>query len=227
MQTQLLRECIQWDVKSWSKALLYWEQHIPWHQVDRCLELGSREGGLSLWLALKGKEVICSDVGDVKQTAGALHRRYGVADKIHYESIDATYIPYENQFDLIVFKSILGVVGKDGNARRQQQAIHQIKKALKPGGKLVFAENLTGSPLHCLLRRRFVKWGRSWRYVSLNEIESYLQVFKSYTLKSNGFSSAFGRTEAQRNGLAAIDDALLNYCVPDRWKYIVYGMAEK
>jgi len=48
---------------------LYWESNIVWDKVQNGLELGGRQGGLSLWLALKGKTVVCSDLKDVKETA--------------------------------------------------------------------------------------------------------------------------------------------------------------
>ena len=75
----ILKKIIQWDVKSWSKALLFWEKRVDWDRVENGLELGGREGGLSLWLALKGKKVLCSDYAlDVKETAEKLHQEYQV-----------------------------------------------------------------------------------------------------------------------------------------------------
>ena len=41
-----------------------------------------------------------------------------------------------------------------------------------------FAENLVASPLHTLFRRRFVKWGTEWRYVSLEEMHEFLLPFE-------------------------------------------------
>jgi SAM-dependent methyltransferase len=227
MQQKLVNEIIQWDVKSWSTALNFWEQSVDWDHVENCLELGGREGGLSLWLALKNKKVVCSDVYDVRTTASRLHSKYEVPDVIDYEDINASSIPYEEHFDIIVFKSILGVIGKNNNKQEQVKVIDQIYKALKPGGKLLFAENLTGSPMHRYLRNRYVPWGNSWRYVTIQEVKSFLKQFKTYQVKTTGVISLLGRSESQRNTLASIDKLLLNHILPDHWKYIVYGIAEK
>src|SRR5688572_9343259 len=121
MAPGVIKDIIQWDVKSWSAAIDYWEKEINWNLINDCLELGGREGGLSLWLALKGKNVICSDLSEVRNTAEGLHKKYSLANII-YEDIDATDIPYENHFDLIVFKSIMGGIGRNNNTVLQQKA---------------------------------------------------------------------------------------------------------
>jgi hypothetical protein len=55
MNNLLLKDIIQWDVLSWKKAIDYWEKNINWDEVTNVLEIGARDGGLSLWLALKNK----------------------------------------------------------------------------------------------------------------------------------------------------------------------------
>ena len=227
MTKELTKDIIQWDVKSWSKALSYWDSNIEWENIQNGLELGGREGGLSLWLALKGKMAVCSDLKDVKSTAEQLHVRYDVSPLITYQDIDATDIPYENHFDVIVFKSILGGIGRDDNYEIQQKVFKEIYKALKPGGKLLFAENLIASSFHQRLRKRFVNWGSTWRYVSLKEMKEFLKDFSSYKIKTTGVLGAFGRSENQRNLLATMDELIVNKVCPDNWKYISYGITEK
>ncbi len=227
MTTELLKDIMQWDVKSWSKALSYWDKTIKWDTVQNGLELGGREGGLSLWLALKGKTVVCSDLKDVQSTAQHLHLRHKISGRVTYQDIDATTIPYENHFDIIVFKSIIGGIGRNDSSEIQQKVFAEIYKALKPGGKLLFAENLIASPFHQQLRKRFVNWGSTWRYVSINEMKEFLSVFKRYEIKTNGVLGTFGRNEGQRNFLTSIDELILNKICPDNWKYISYGIAEK
>ena len=225
--TEIVNDIIQWDVRSWSVALDYWDQNVNWSQVHQALELGGREGGLSLWLALKGKQVICSDLENTEITAAALHKRYGVSGLITYRDIDATSIPYENSLDLIVFKSIIGGIGRNNNPEMQQKVFDEIYKALKPGGKLLFAENLIASPAHQLMRKKFVRWGNSWRYVSLDEMKRYLRNFTACDIRATGFLSAFGRSEGMRKYLSIADALVLNKFSPDDWKYISYGIATK
>ncbi len=208
-------------------ALQFWERNVDWSSVSECLELGSRDGGLSLWFALKNKHVVCSDVEDNRDRARRHHEKRGVTSGVDYEVIDALQIPYTNRFDLVAFKSILGGIGLDGHMDRQQQAIDQIYNALKPGGKLLFIENLSASPIHRFVRRKFIRWGASWRYVTLQEMESFLCRFSRVQMKTVGVLGAFGRSERQRNLLALADQAVLNHLTPVRWQYVVYGIAEK
>jgi SAM-dependent methyltransferase len=227
MDKQLLADIVGWDVGNWSRAVEFWDRAVDWSSVRNCLELGGREGGLSLWLALKGKDVVCSDLEGTRATASVHHQRYGLDGTIRYEDIDALAIPYQNHFDVIAFKSILGGIGRHDNPARQQAAIDQIHRALAPGGKLLFAENLVASPLHRLVRERFVRWGREWRYVTLAEMREYLKAFNRVEMHTTGVLGAFGRTERQRRFLSALDRGGLNSVTPRGWRYIVYGLAEK
>lgn len=223
---RLLSEIIRWDVGNWSQALRLWERRVDWSNVHTCLELGGREGGLSLWLALKDKAVVCSDIVDVQKFSQEIHRKYRVEHAIQYQYINATNIPYENHFDVIAFKSMLGDIGGHSRAA-QQTALDQIYKALKPGGKLLFAENLAASSLHSLARRKFIRWGRNWRYVTVNDVREFLGKFAGVELHTTGVMATFGRTERQRRMLAKLDRVLLNHITPSAWQYIVYGIAEK
>lgn len=227
MTQKRTKDIMQWDVKSWSKALSYWESNIVWDKVQNGLELGGREGGLSLWLALKGKTVVCSDLKNVKETAQQLHLQYNISSHITYQDIDATDIPYENYFDIIVFKSIIGGIGRNDNYDIQQKVFNEIYKALKPGGKLLFAENLKASSFHQRVRKRFVNWGSSWRYVSINEMREFLKDFSNCEIKTTGILGTFGRNERQRILLSSMDKLILNKICPENWKYICYGIAEK
>ncbi|MEP7167970.1 MAG: methyltransferase domain-containing protein [Bacteroidota bacterium] len=227
MTKELTKDIVQWDIKSWSNALTFWDKNIEWNKIKCGLELGGRQGGLSLWLSLKGIVTICSDLENVKKTAQPLHNRYNTSSLIKYQDIDATDIPYENFFDVIVFKSIIGGIGRNGNYEIQKKVFAEIYKALKPGGKLLFAENLLASSFHQWLRKKFVNWGNSWRYVSIKEMKEFLKEFSSCDLKVTGVVGVLGRNESERNFLASIDEIILDKVCPDNWKYIIYGIAEK
>lgn len=227
IEKKLLEDIIQWDVKSWSKALMFWEKKVDWDKIHVGLELGGREGGLSLWLASKNKAVVCSDLKDVKNTADILHKKHKVTEFISYKDIDAANIPYENHFDVIVFKSIIGGIGRGNNIEIQKKVFAQIFKALKPGGKLLFAENLTASPIHQAFRKRFTNWGSTWRYVTVDEMKLFLSPFSNFEIHSNGFLATFGRNEKQRKFLAKIDSFTFDKFCPKSWNYICFGVATK
>lgn len=227
LQKDIIKEIVQWDIDSWSKALYFWESQVEWDQVEHALELGSKKGGLSLWFALNEKQVVCSDLENTKANASELHLKHHVSKFVSYEDINATQIPYENHFDVIVFKSIIGGVGRHDNIAAQKEVFQSIYKALKPGGKLLFAENLVASSLHQKLRNRYIDWGGNWRYVSINEMKDFLADFQQVQLHTTGVVGTFGRSEKQRKLLSKVDHFFLNHVSPKTWKYICYGVAVK
>lgn len=226
IDTQTRQDILQWDTKTWGRALDFWMKSVEIQQNASSLELGGREGGLSLWLALQGAQVICSDLEDVESTASPLHHKYGLTGRIQYEQIDATKIPYENKFDIVVFKSILGGVGHHDQIEKQFKAFSSIHRALKPGGILLFAENLIASPLHTLLRRKFIPWSAHWRYISISELKEFTSEFSEVSIKTSGILATFGRTNPQRNFLASLDRSIEAF-LPVSWRYMAYGVAKK
>ena len=146
---RFLRDVFEWDVVNWSAALHFWQDHL---QVElagaSALEIGAHDGGLSLWLAMKGANVICSDMRETRKQAREKHVLYGVTEKIKYQKIEARDIPYENCFNVIVFKSLLGGVRGYFGDDAHVQVVSSIFRSLKPGGQLLFAENLEASGLH-------------------------------------------------------------------------------
>lgn len=223
---RLLQDIISWDVYNWSRALSYWELHGEVNRPGQeCLELGSRRGGLSLWLALKGHSALCTDLHLPTEEAAEVHRHYPAARSIRYDKLDAANIPYENAFDIVVFKSTLGGVSAHNNALKRQ-TMDSIYRALKPGGRLLFAENLEGAWLHRFMRKRFVQWGRDWNYLRYNELATLFSSYASVTYETVGFFGAFGRSEKQRAWLGRID-RLVEKLIPPAKRSIVIGVAKK
>lgn len=222
-RSRFVRDVIEWDVVNWSRALPFWKKHMPEHRDGIAMELGSRRGGLSLWLAAKGLRVICSDIRSPEADSLEKHRAYGVAGLISYQEVDAANIAYSDHFDVIAFKSLLGAIGRNDRTLLAQ-AIAQMHKALRAGGTLLFAENLSGSRLHKILRRRFVRWGTSWNYLELGEISELFSEFSALHFKVVGFFGALGRREWQRRALGCVDRAL-DWALPRGWRYVVIGVA--
>ena len=98
-------------------------------------------------------------------------------------------------------------------------------RVLRPGGLLLFAENLRGSPLHQSARRRFVPWGETWRYVTEADIREFLEPFSEREIHTTGFSSAFVPGPEWLKTLASHLDASVFAWVPRRWNYVAYGYA--
>lgn len=223
-----ISEFIEWDVRNWSAALEFWKANSSKNLAEcSALEIGSDYGGLSLWLASEGADVICSDVNGPKPEARTKHLAAGYSKQITYASIDALNIPYTEQFDVVVMKSVLGIVGNPCTKESQARAISEIYKCLKPGGELYFAENLSASRLHRYLRGKYVKWGSKWRYPAAEEMLGFLQGFSRVDHTLFGFAGTFGRNERQRNLLGVADRLIVDRIVPSGWKYIIAGVAVK
>jgi ubiquinone/menaquinone biosynthesis C-methylase UbiE len=224
---ELLRDVLEWDIDSWKRALRIWSQWGGELKAKRVLEIGGCNGGLSLWFALRGARVVCSDLNEPRDDSKRMHERYGVSERVSYASVDATAIPYlTGEFDVVCFKSVLGGIGAGGHIERQEQAIAEIYRVLRPGGKLLFAENLTGSPLHRFARHHFVEWGRRWKYLTREEVAKLLRSFSCVQMVSYGCLSAFGRSEWQRTALHWAD-VIVQPMLPRSWRYTCIACATK
>jgi hypothetical protein len=99
-------------------------------------------------------------------------------------------------------------------------------RVLRPGGTLLFAENLAGSALHRFLRQRFVRWSETWRYVELEEIPRLFAEFCYLEIMCRGFFAALGRTESQRSALHLLDVVAMPL-VRNASRYVAVGSATK
>ena len=183
---------------------------------------------MSLYLALKQCTMICSDLGTPPEEAAELHRHYGLGHLVSYHSVDATAIPFPDEcFDVVVLKSVLAALGNGGGIlRNQRTAVSEIRRVLKKGGFLLFAENMRASPIHGLLRRQCVPWGRFVHYFTMGELDELLADFTRVDLSFYGFAATFGRREWQRSLLHALDVVTLPL-VPRSSRYVVFGIAQK
>ena len=224
--SEIFKDIIQWDIKTWSKALPFWQKNVSIKSEMRALAIGEREGGISLWLALQGVNVVCTDYNDFPKETTQLHKRHNVSDRIYYENgidlADLSKFP-SSSFDLVVFKSVLGALSKK---EKQQKAFEEMNRVLKPGGAILFAENSKGSKLHSVFRKKFIKWNSYWRYLDYKRDQDLFVGFSSVKLTTSGFIAVFGRTEKQRSVLAAFD-RIINPILPPSFNYVVFGVLTK
>lgn len=124
---------------------------------------------------------------------------------------------------VLAFKSMIGALG---DRERQVQSLCEMHRVLKPGGVLLFAENLAGTRMHRWLRKRFVAWDNNWRYLSWPAERELFAPFAKLDVRTTGLLANLGRSEAQSDLLARCD-GLLCRAVPARWHTVVYGVATK
>jgi len=215
----------EWDTISWSRALLIWHKYLKLNRGNYALEIGGRRGGLSLMLAKEyGMKVVCSDLKNPKETVKLLHQKHETNHKIQYDAVDCMRIGYkDNTFDIVIFKSVLGALG---TYEKQSLAFQEILRVLKPGGVVLFAENLECSFFHIYLRRIFVSWSSYWRYPKLNDINLFLKNFNFVEINTTGFFATFARAKFIRT-LLSYFDVVNDKILPKKNKYIVYGAAIK
>lgn len=229
MNNRLRKDIIEWDVRNWGTVIDFIKENHMDFKGKSVLELGARNGELSLYYALKGAKVVCSDLEGPTKDAHDLHKRYGVSNSVEYEAIDATDIPdkYKGKFDYITFKSVIGGIGSWNDLKAQKKCVACCYKCLKPGGRLIFADNMKASVVHRIARRLFVKWGGKWHYETKKEIHMLMRKFKLIDERYVGVAGCFGRSEESRNRLGKLDSCFLNKIVPDSWKYIGMYIYEK
>jgi SAM-dependent methyltransferase len=225
IDADLMKDLVGWDVRTWSAAFEFWQRVVPEAPpaLD-CLEIGAGPGGPSLWLALQGHRVLCTNQAMTVEIASPLHERYEYPGTITYQTLDARDLPFDAEFDLVVFKSVLGGVGDDAEQERTVASLH---RALKPGGHLLFAENIRGTVVHgaaraAMNRRR----NANWRFNSLGRLRELLGSFGDVQLRTTGVTALFGTTEPRRAALAGVD-RILNPITPPPWRYMAYGVATK
>lgn len=228
---ETLKDILQWNIAGWSPVIEYWSEVLNTRPRPlRVLELGARDGGISLFFASQGCEVICSDIRPPSDAAKALHLKHSVENKIEYATLDATRIDLPSAgFDVVAFKSVLGGIAFHQGFDGQKRAIVEIMRVLRPGGHLLFAENLCGTIFHRALRKAFIRNRGpegTWIYPSLTDFRSLLQPFSLVEYRVSGVLSPLGRTEKQRTWLHRIDSSL-ERLVPESQRMIVFGSARK
>lgn len=167
--------------------------------------------------------MVCSNLKLPDEKTKKIHHKYNCQPYIAYEAIDATNIPYDNHFDFITFKSILGGIPGDGREVKIK-TINQIHNSLKPGGKLLFAENLSASIFHKILRCWFGT--KDWNYLKLDDLDFVFSSFSHVRYTTVGFFGCLGRNERQRILLGKLDK-YFDWMIPQKWRYIIIGVATK
>jgi 2-polyprenyl-3-methyl-5-hydroxy-6-metoxy-1,4-benzoquinol methylase len=228
-----IADIIEWDVQNWSQLLTYWEPILKKLPPDgKILAFGERNGGLSLWLAMQGFHVDCTDRVRPTDAAVEMHKRYHVADKITYGSFDVVNSSMEgNKYDLIIAKSVLGGIKSDyknattRTSETRENAIKNIYNLLKPNGYILFAENIQGSVLLHKVRKMLGKQ-KGWYYFNISDFNNLFKTFHDVEIKTFGVIPTTSRNRYFNDFIFALNKYLLNV-LPSSYKYIAFIQGQK
>ena len=223
--SELKADILGWDQRNWFTFLEFSQRFLEESpRGQRAIEVGARRGGLSLFLALQGYAVVCSDLYNPESLARETHRKYGVTGNITYAAVDILNAPYpDHSFDIVMFKSVLGYLK---TLEKQRHAVKELHRILKPGGRLLFAENAVGSRLHQYLRSKFITRTPHWRFVTGDEVKEMSSIFSQVIIDRFGFAGLLGWNEKVRNILGVFDSFIVPF-TPPGWRYIILGCATK
>lgn len=215
----------EWDVETWGRSIELWDGQLLERQGGAALEIGGRRGGISMMLASEyAMNVVCSDLNDPEPSASIIHKGAVNPSLITYRAIDCTNIDYPDEiFDIVIFKSVIGALG---DKAKQQKAVDEMRRVLKKGGVLLFAENMEGSFFHMFLRKRFISWSIYWRYLNVKDIDVFFSDFEKVQYKFTGCMAILTGQRIVKRWLSFLD-AKLDTVIPKKMKYVVYGYARK
>lgn len=227
----LVQDILQWDTGTWSHALALWEQCLPRHLAGyKTLELGASQGGISLWLALKQAQVVCSDINSPHLQSQVLHQKYAL-ENVRYAAIDATQLPFDDEsLDIVCCKSVLGGIRKFKDHDPKPGIVAEIYRVLKPGGWFLSADNLYASPLHQHLRSQWVSWSKGWEYFHTQDVLALLSDFNTVHYTTAGLVALTGRTPTQRKHLSQWESSFQKIFIQSfwqQWHYMIATAAQK
>jgi ubiquinone/menaquinone biosynthesis C-methylase UbiE len=215
----------EWDVHNWSKGVPLWNEALKDKPFKTALELGSWNGGMSLWLARNyNLDILCTDLNSPEVRAKKLHDKYELKGSISYKAMNLLKLDLpDNSFDIVIFKSLLGAMLTYEN---QALAMKEIYRVLKPGGVFLFAENVRGTLVHMTARRLFAHYGRTWRYMHITELKRMMEEYSYSKIRTAGFCSILMPGKLKNIG-QKIDDLIDRKNLLPGMKYIAFGYGIK
>ena len=143
---------------------------------------------------------------------------------IRYEIIDALDIGLSETFDFILFKSMLGGIGRIGSGKLQMDVMRQIHKSLKKGGEVLFIENMRGTFIHQMYMKRYGATKNDWCYPSYSDFIKMSNIFSKVKYETFGVLGSSG------NLLKKVRTAFVlkfEKTFPKSWRYIYAGIYQK
>ncbi len=230
----LIADIIEWDVSNWSRALAIWQPQLS--KLDKTnaivLCLGERNGGLSLWFALQGFRVICSDLNGPTDAARLLHKKHGVDSLVTYSKVDVFKTGFEDSsIDVVACKSVIGGLKLNYHDKltrtleNQKRAIDEVHRILRPGGSFLVAENMRGSWLHRLARQLLKGKRIGWRHLSIGDLSWLFSDFDNVDVEFLGFVGV--GSLPLLSWISKLINSAFEKVAPSSWLYIGVVQARK
>ena len=187
------------------------------------LELGGKNASLSLWAAEKGGLVTCSDIvgfeNQYSQKVNPIEK-----GSIRYEIIDALDIGLKETYDFILFKSMLGGIGRIGFEKLQMDVMRQVHKSFKKGGEVLFIENMIGTWFHHYFRNRYGAGKNYWCYPTLRKFGEFSKLFDKVSYRTFGY---IGGSDFPLKKIRSKLDIYLEQITHPSCHYIYAGIYQK
>jgi SAM-dependent methyltransferase len=187
------------------------------------LELGGKNASLSLWAAEKGGLVTCSDIvgfeNQYSQKVNPIEK-----GSIRFEIIDALDIGLKETYDFILFKSMLGGIGRIGSEKLQMDVMRQVHKSLRKGGEVLFIENMRGAFIHQMYRKKYGATRNGWCYPSLSDFIKMSKIFSKVKYETFGVLGSSGNLLIK---VRKSFDFKFEKTFPKSWRYIFAGIYQK
>lgn len=143
---------------------------------------------------------------------------------IRYEIIDALDIGLKETYDFILFKSMLGGIGRIGSEKLQMDVMRQVHKSLKKGGEVLFIENMRGAYIHQLYRKRYGATRNDWCYPSFADFIKMSNIFSKVKYVTFGVLGSSGNLLIK---VRTAFDLKFEKIFPKSWRYIYAGIYQK
>ena len=224
MKNNFYSKYIEWDVSNWSRALEYLDENkcMPF-KGKNILELGGKNASLSLWAAEKGGLVTCSDIVGLENHFSKKFNHIK-NDSIRYEIIDALDIGLKETYDFILFKSMLGGIGRIGSEKLQMDVMRQVHKSLRKGGQVLFIENMMGTWFHQYFRNRYGAGKNYWSYPTLKKFGEFSKLFDKISYRTFGY---IGGSDLPLKKIRSKLDIYLEQIIHPTCHYIYAGIYQK
>jgi len=178
---------MEWGAKTWQHLMAHAFEHFLGTnlQGQQVLEIGTRFGKMACLFTLLGAKVIGLDLRkESLSVAQGEAAKWNITERVVFvQGGSDLSIFKDNSFDMVFSKSVLVVV--PGLAR----FLEEINAKLKPGGKVVFLENVKGPWfVHILRAFRHGKWDYTKaHYFTLREIRVVSSIFDEVVVRKHAF----------------------------------------